>query len=156
MPAAERAEEDGECWGGCVGGCAGSAGLQEGGLVTVSLWRGGCCACIHSLWETAVGITYGCDGEEQDRCPEGPFWCGVLHPKALCGLFQAPLVRPEGDLFSDTNISRTQPKKQQWGRAGVNWELPPTSQPRAVPQAQDPGCSSCLDAPAFSWGGFRG
>lgn len=75
--------------------------------------EGQCCALSavfeRQLWELFMG--------EMGRTGlKGSLWCGVPHPKALCGLFQAPLVRPEGDLFSDTNINRTKPKKNIRGR----------------------------------------
>lgn len=57
-------------------------------------------------------------------------------PKLCVAFSKPPLVRPEGNFFPDANISKTKPKKQQWGGTGVNWELPSTSQPGAVPQAQ--------------------
>lgn len=136
--------------GRICGGCGGSGGLQEDWLVTLSLWREGAMpvstAFGRQLWELLLGVM------ERSRTGllKGSVWCGVLHPKALCGLFQASLVRPERNLFSDTNISRTKPKEQQWGGTGVNWELPSTSQPRAVPWAQGLGCSSSLDVPVLS------
>lgn len=136
-----------------LGGCGGVWWLWRapGGLVGHSQpVEGGCCACIHNLWERAVGSIYGCDGEERDRSPDGQCLVWGPSPQSFVWPFSSPLVRPEGDFFSDTNISRTKPKKQQWGGTGVNWELPSPSQPHAVPQAQDPGCSSSLDVPVVT------
>lgn len=75
------------------GGCGGSGGLWEGWLVTLSLWRGGCCACTHSLWETAVGIIFGCAGVEQDSSPEGQ--CLVQGPSPQ--IFVWPFSSPPGE-----------------------------------------------------------
>lgn len=75
--------------GRVCGGCGGSGGLQEGWLVTLSLWREGA-ACIHSLWETALGIIYGCDGEEQDGSPEGQCLLWDPSPQSFVWPFSSP------------------------------------------------------------------
>lgn len=87
MAAAERAEEDGECLGGCVGAVVALEGSKGVGW---SLSACGGWACIHSLWETAVGISYGCDGEEQDRSPEGKCLLWSPSPQSFVWPFPSP------------------------------------------------------------------
>lgn len=87
MAAAEWEEEDGEYLGGCVGAVVALEGSRRvgwslsacGGRVPVST------AFRRQLWEVFMGVM------ERSRrgLLRGSGCCGVLHPKALCGLFSS-------------------------------------------------------------------